>query len=67
MTSRADLERRSYRTRRDAPGSVSYRPSELGSWIADVKVDGRRRTLGRYNTKAAAEAALRAHAAGEQA
>lgn len=57
-TERQDAERRSYRRRRGAPGSVSYRPHELGSWIADVQVDGRRRTLGRFNTRAAAERAL---------
>lgn len=63
---RQNAERLSHR-RREVAGSVSYKPSESGSWIADVKVDGRRQKLGRYNTRAAAEAALRAYAAGELA
>lgn len=61
-TARQDAERRSFRRRHGAPGSVSYRPNELGSWIADVMVAGKRHALGRFNTKAAAERALVEHA-----
>jgi len=60
--SRQDAERLSYR-RREVPGSVAYRPSEAGSWVAEIVERGRRHRIGRYNTRAAAERALVEHAA----
>ena len=51
--------------RRSVPGSVHYAPSESGSWVAEVTDRHTRKRLrvGRFNTKAAAIAALYAHAA----
>lgn len=63
---RKQAERLSLR-RREVSGSISFKASEAGSWVADVKVNGKRCKLGRYNTRAAAEAALREYAAASAA